>query len=782
MRALICFLLSTYFAVVSISSAAAGPVTVSERGSLPIDVALHVRGHRTRSAVVFSPDGRWIAHTIETADFLPSSALFYSATGVPLAEGRARMEAHLTDTRTGEDVRIGSPTSSSWGASWAPDGKRVAFYSDEGGSAGLWIWEMSTRRAVRFSGLIVRPFFGFEPPRWSSDGRTLLCKVLPENMTIAEANALTPVPQTQRRFPAHAEDAVSVQVLRTEADQKTFKSDKVSAFTQRSSADLALLNIETGRVQRIARRQRILWYGFSPDQRYVAYTDIDGDSQQEAEIFYGIELVDRRSGQIRPLAQHVPMDYGVELNWSPDSRSLALTEHDKQAVVSLSVLPIDGSARRPLFQSAAVSLKETAPHWTADGRQLYAAAVGGHLWRVDALSGAGSAVEAPAGTQIRTLISKSEKPIVWTTANGRYLWAIGIRLDQHQPSILRIDAATGRAQPEGLLSGEVGGGSSIDASDAGDRIAFISSDQHHPTDLWVFNARNRQAHQLSHLNPELERYELGDTKVISFSTADGKKLHAALLLPPHFQIGHPLSTVVWVYGGENGSEAVYRFGLWGDTPVFNMQILATRGYAVLFPDTPLGKGAPVKDLLKTVMPAVDAAIADGYADPDRLAVMGQSFGAYTVLSLITHTNRFKAAVVSASVINPDLLASYLEMADDGSPRWIGYFEHGQIGLGGTPWQYRSQYIENSPIYDFDKITTPLLMAQGADDGRLIGPDATFIALRRLGKDVEYRVYEGEGHVLQRPANVRDFWQRRLDFLQTNLLGANRLSTTASPSK
>ena len=148
--------------------------------------------------------------------------------------------------------------------------------------------------------------------------------------------------------------------------------------------------------------------------------------------------------------------------------------------------------------------------------------------------------------------------------------------------------------------------------------------------------------------------------------------------------------------------------------------------------------------------------------------MGHSFGAYSVLSLISHTDRFKSAVVGASVINPDLLAGYLEMNNDGSPRWIGYFEQGQGGMGGSPWQYRTRYLENSPVYDFDKITTPLLMAQGGDDGRLLGSDATFVALHRLGKEVECRIYEGEGHSLERKPNVSDFWLRRLDFLNSHM--------------
>lgn len=738
------------------------------RDPLPIDVALSLRSHDGRSTFAFSPDGRWISHTINTDDVLSFESRFYSPTGTPLAESRFRREAHLTDTRTGEDVRLGSAASSSWAPTWSPDGTRVAFYSDEGGAAGLWIWDSATLRATRFPALTVRPFFGFEPPRWASDGRTLLCKLLPEGMTVAQANALNPLPQLRRRFPAHDDNAASVLVLRATADETPASGSGMPSFLNRSFADLALLDLRTNHVQRIARGAKVLWYGFSPDQRYVAYTQIAGEVPNSEDIRYDIELLDRRSGRTRSLAQDVPMNYGIELNWSPDSQSLAFINHDRQANASLVLLPLDGSPPRRLNQSPMGSLDEAAPRWSPDSHFLFVTAVGGHFWRVNALSGEAREFAATPGIETAALVAQFDRPTVWMTDHDRNLWAVGFRRDVHQFSLLRIDTVSGRIRSETRLPGGVETGFSIDANDRGNQIAFVTSDQRHPADLWVLSTGDRLARQVSHLNPELERYELGEAKVISFHTADGKELHASLLLPPGYREGQPLPTIVWVYGGQNGSDAVHTFGLRGDTPVFDMHILATRGYAVMFPDAPLNEGTPIKDLLKTVMPAVDAAIAQGYADPDRLAVMGQSYGAYSVLSLISRTDRFKAAVVTATVINPDLLAAYLEMDDNGSPSWIGYFEQGQGGMGGSPWQDRTRYLDNSPVYDFDKIRTPLLMAQGAEDGRLLGSDATFVALRRLGKDVEYRIYEGEGHTLLRRPNVRDFWLRRLAFLKAHL--------------
>lgn len=90
-------------------------------------------------------------------------------------------------------------------------------------------------------------------------------------------------------------------------------------------------------------------------------------------------------------------------------------------------------------------------------------------------------------------------------------------------------------------------------------------------------------------------------------------------------------------------------------------------------------------------------------------------------------------------------------------------------MGGTPWQYRNRYIENSPVFFFDNIETPLLMVHGIMDSLPPEyPDHAFAALRRLGKKAQYALYGGEGHVISRAANVVDFWNRRIAWLEEHL--------------
>ena len=92
-------------------------------------------------------------------------------------------------------------------------------------------------------------------------------------------------------------------------------------------------------------------------------------------------------------------------------------------------------------------------------------------------------------------------------------------------------------------------------------------------------------------------------------------------------------------------------------------------------------------------------------------------------------------------------------------------EHGQNGLGGAPWEFPSRYLENSPIFYLNRVETPLLIVHGAEDTTVVPSlaDEVFVGLRRLGKEVEYAKYKGEGHspIDWSYANQKDFCNRMI---------------------
>lgn len=111
---------------------------------------------------------------------------------------------------------------------------------------------------------------------------------------------------------------------------------------------------------------------------------------------------------------------------------------------------------------------------------------------------------------------------------------------------------------------------------------------------------------------------------------------------------------------------------------------------------------------------------------------------------------------------------------DGSGAAFGSsnLENGQNALGGTPWQVRDRYIENSPVFYLDRVETPLLIIHAAKDGA-VAPflgDQMFVGLRRLGKEVVYAKYEGEDHspLYWSYANQMDFCNRMISWFEEHL--------------
>jgi dipeptidyl aminopeptidase/acylaminoacyl peptidase len=232
-----------------------------------------------------------------------------------------------------------------------------------------------------------------------------------------------------------------------------------------------------------------------------------------------------------------------------------------------------------------------------------------------------------------------------------------------------------------------------------------------------------------------------------------------------------------MYGGDYGSDKGNRFAFaWGSA--FNPQMWASRGYAVLYPDVPLHPGTPVDDLVSAVIPAVNKAVELGIADADRMAVMGQSFGGYNTLSLLTRTTIFKAAVAT-SAAPTDLFHGYT-CFESGLAACVGYYEEGQGGMKGTPWEFKERYISNSPFFFLERVKTPLMIQRGANDRISIESGNLFNALRSLGKDVEFLEYEHEDHVVQQPVNLVDFWNRRIEWINRYLTPKDPTNAPKSP--
>jgi len=242
------------------------------------------------------------------------------------------------------------------------------------------------------------------------------------------------------------------------------------------------------------------------------------------------------------------------------------------------------------------------------------------------------------------------------------------------------------------------------------------------------------------------------------------------MLPPDYQAGKRYPLLTWVYAGSVYTDRRPTYEGIDGTVSLNLQIAAAHGYAVLLPSMPLAPEGvaddPMLRLTNGVIPAVDKAIELGIGDPDRLYLMGQSFGGFSTYGLVTQTRRFRSAVSLAGL--SDLISLYGQF--DARERYTDHpqeqlfmaalMETAQTRMNNPPWKDLGRYIRNSPIFFVDRVETPLMIIQGdVDYVALQQGEEFFISLYRQGKRARFVRYWGEGHVLESPANIRDMWQR-----------------------
>lgn len=258
---------------------------------------------------------------------------------------------------------------------------------------------------------------------------------------------------------------------------------------------------------------------------------------------------------------------------------------------------------------------------------------------------------------------------------------------------------------------------------------------------------------------------------------DGEKLTSWLFLPPDADIESPgkYPTIVVIYAGTVFSATPPKEDIWrvNDYAPISTQLLTAKGYAVLLPSIPMkaSPSDPMLDLVPPVDAAIDAAIATGYVDAERLAVSGHSFGGYSALALAVQSDRFKAIIASASVSNPSsrygqFAVGWRHSFFEASRSIMGSHELGQFVLGGNPWTETERYVRNSPVFQAENVQAPVMLIHGGLDSiSLSQPEEIFTALSRQNKDVLFVRYWGERHGIQAPRNVKDMWARVFDFLE-----------------
>jgi dipeptidyl aminopeptidase/acylaminoacyl peptidase len=760
--------------------------------------------------IALSHDGLWIAYTVQDNRkrevIKDQRYALYTPTGAWI--GVVGCDILITNTKTRETKNLTQGKGSSWWPVWSPDGRHLAFYSDRSGVAHLWVWDRDTAQLRELSDAIARPS-NFQIVRWTPDSRKILVPVLPEGMTVEQAADLAGSSAKRSGIEQAAPGpTVTVYSYSPPSQARSTKigvpnvhnTDVDDSFAKRFPADLALVDEAGGNADRIATGipTRLADYWISPDGKYLAYTRDKGQEPNSQQSLYELAVLGIANKTAKVLVSNFRAgSFGTSVSWSPDSRSLAYTvdgkttkggdcylvsiDHgDPQILTEGAHPPFGGDLRGPLWDAAGnyiylISSEYYVGLGTDDGRPTDT------IWKTSVRDHSLSITARIPDRTILQVLGPAIGGRVWSPDGGHFLMVATRDEGTKKLGFHQVDISNGKSTKLFEDDSYFGPALTFDVSDDGETFLYAAEDAQHPRDLWAANADFTNRRHITSINPNLDNVAFGASRVMNWRSIDGAPLRGALLLPANYQQGQKCPLIVDVYGGDSLSAAVYRFGLAG-SGAFNLQLLATRGYAVLVPDAPLQHGTPMLDLLKTVIPGVDRVVDLAIADPDRLGVTGLSYGGYSTLALIVQTGRFKAAVDRAGPA--DLMSNYGVMGKDGSSSAVAWSETGQGRMMGTPWEFRDRYIQNSPIFYLDHVQTPLLIIQGDLDTAVTyqQSEEVFVGLRRLGKEVVYAKYAGEGHseYTWSSANVIDYWTRVIDWFDGHLKGDAPQRGSSSP--
>lgn len=431
-------------------------------------------------------------------------------------------------------------------------------------------------------------------------------------------------------------------------------------------------------------------------------------------------------------------------SWSPDGTRIAFVREDpaepgKARDSDVYVIEARAGARaRALTDFPGPD--GGRPSWSPDGKWIaftrgdepkYSAY---HLNRVAVVPSDGS---APA----RVVTTGFDRPLsqVRFTADGRSVLAIVA--DDRQEQLVRVRIADGTV--ERVVDGRrvVGGYSALPDG----HTALLLTTPDRAPEVFARDAATGAVRQLSHHNDSLfAQLQLASVSDFTSKSDDGTEVHSLLYRPAGAGSGR-LPLVLFIHGGPNGQDA-YRFD-------FERQLFAANGYAVLAVNYrgSNGRGSAYQKAIfadwgnkevKDLLGAVDEAVRQGIADPERLGIGGWSYGGILTDYTIATTPRFKAAVSGAG--------SALQLAMYGSDQYISQYDL-EIGV---PWKAQDTWIKISyPFFHADRIRTPTLFMGGQSDFNvpIIGGEQMYQALRTLGVETQLVIYPSQYHGITVPS-------------------------------
>jgi dipeptidyl aminopeptidase/acylaminoacyl peptidase len=305
-----------------------------------------------------------------------------------------------------------------------------------------------------------------------------------------------------------------------------------------------------------------------------------------------------------------------------------------------------------------------------------------------------------------------------------------------------------------------------------DRLVLVAVDSDvDPSSTYVYDRETGEAELLYRTRPEVPTEHMAGMRPVRYTARDGVEIPAYLTVPQGVE-ANDLAVVVMPHGGPWGRD------VWGFDGF--AQFLANRGYAVLMPNF-RGSTGYGKEFLNLgneqwgtgtmqhdISDGVQWLVEQGIADPEKVAIMGGSYGGYATLAGLAFTPELYAAGVD--IVGPSNIITLLNSIP---PYWKPMQKLFSVRVGDLSDPADVERMQaQSPLNSADAITAPLLVIQGANDPRVkqAESDQIVVALRDKGQPVEYLVAANEGHGFANEDNNLAMFAKIEEFLATHLGG------------
>ena len=696
----------------------------------------------------------------------------------------------LEDVSTGAVHEVALPKGLRFtAATWSPDDRRLAFVAQAPDGLELWVADADSATARRLTPPVVSAAFGFKL-HWTPDGRAILFLQTPPGRGAPPAADETPLGPNIQESIGHAKPAPTFEDLLTTPHDEAL-------FDYYFTAELARVDLDGGTVHAIGEPGVISDFALSPDGRYILVERLHRPYSYTvpSERFpTEISVLDAEGRLVhtlvdRPIADDLPIAFDAvskgprDVSWRADAPATLVWAEaqdggDPAAQVEIRdrVLMLDA----PFTGPAGTLVELKARYHGIDWGRSNVAVVTSRWWKtrhetrtvVDPAGAAAPRVIVERNYQDQyadpgeplTRTGTYGQPVIAFSADGAGLLMAGAgasREGEH-PFLARMDLATGAETRLWTSQDPYYETVAAVLDDHGARLLTRRESRTDPPNYFVRKMDDAGAARALTRFPDPEPQFAAVTKqLVVYKRADGVNLSGTLYLPAGYDKAKdgPLPMLMWAYPTEYTDASVAgqivdktknRFVRpQGISHLF----LLTQGYAIFdgFAAPIIGENGAqpndsyIEQLVADAKAAVDAVVAMGVADRNRIAVGGHSYGAFMTANLLAHSDLFKAGIARSGAYNRTLTPFGFQAEER------------------TFWQAEDTYMKMSPFAYAPQIKAPILLIHGeADDNTGTFPiqsERLYAALKGAGATVRYVTLPNEPHGYRgRESTLHVLWE------------------------